>query len=69
MDDRKIEVLLATVRTGSFSKAAEETNCTQSAVTQIMNNMEAELNLKILDRSHKGVKLTSAGESLMPYII
>lgn len=69
MDDRKIAVLLATVRTGSFSKAAEEVNCSQSAVTQIMNNMEAELGCRILDRSHRGVKLTPAGESLLPYIV
>lgn len=69
MDDRKLEVFLATVRTGSFSKAAEETNCTQSAVTQIMNNFESELNCRILDRSNKGVRLTESGEALLPYII
>lgn len=69
MDDRKLEVLLATVRTGSFSKAAEITNRTQSAVTQIMNSLEDELGCRILERSHKGVTLTPAGEMLLPNII
>lgn len=69
MDDRKLEVFLTTIQTGSFSKAAEELNCTQSAVTQTMNNFEAELGVALLDRSHKGVHLTPAGEKLLPNII
>ncbi|MBR4993979.1 MAG: LysR family transcriptional regulator, partial [Lachnospiraceae bacterium] len=69
MDDRKLEVFLSTVQTGSFSKAAEELNCTQSAVTQTMNALEAELGVLLLDRSHKGVRLTPAGEKLLPSII
>ena len=36
MDDNKIRILLAAIRTGSFSRAAQEMNCTQSAVTQAM---------------------------------
>lgn len=69
MDDRKLEVLLTTLRTGSFSKAAQELNCTQSAVTQMMNSIENELCCKILERNHNGIKLTSAGEMLYPLIV
>ncbi|MGI6045245.1 MAG: LysR family transcriptional regulator [Eggerthellaceae bacterium] len=69
MDDRKLEVFLAVVQTGSFSKASQISNCTQSAVTQMMNSFEAELGCKVLDRSHAGVKLTDAGEDLLPTII
>lgn len=69
MDDRKLETLLATIRTGSFSKAARELNCTQSAVTQMMNSMENELGCQILERNHNGVKLTDTGENLLPFII
>lgn len=69
MDDRKLEVLLAAVRTGSFSKASEELNCTQSAVTQTINSLENELNLKLLERNHRGIKLTESGEQLYPYIV
>lgn len=69
MDDRKLEILLTTLRTGSFSKAAQELNCTQSAVTQMMNSLENELNCKILERNHNGTKLTSVGEMLYPLIV
>lgn len=69
MDDRKLEILLTTLRTGSFSKAAQELNCTQSAVTQMMNAMENELGCKILERNHNGIKLTPAGKMLYPLIV
>lgn len=69
MDDRKIRALLTTLRTGSFSKAAIELNCTQSAVTQMMNALENELGCKVLYRSHSGVRLTPAGEELYPLIV
>lgn len=69
MDDRKLETILAAVRTGSFSKAADQLNCTQSAVTQTVNKLENELGCKILTRNHNGVKLTEAGEELLPFII
>lgn len=69
MDDRKIEALLTTIKTGSFSKAAESLCCTQSAVTQMMNAFENEMGFRILKRSHNGVKLTEAGELIYPSII
>lgn len=69
MDDRKLEILLTTLRTGSFSKAAQELNCTQSSVTQMMNSLENELNCKILERNHNGIKLTQAGEIMYPLIV
>lgn len=69
MDDRKLKTLLATVRAGSFSKAAEELICTQSAVTQTMNSLEDELGVKLVERSRKGVTLSKEGEELFPFII
>ena len=69
MDDRKIHALLTTLRTGSFSKAAQELNCTQSAVTQMMNSLENEMGCKILARSHTGVRLTPVGEELYPFLV
>lgn len=69
MDDRKLETVLAAIRTGSLSKAAEQLNCTQSSVTQTVNTLENELGCKIFDRSYNGVKLTPSGEELLPFII
>ena len=69
MDDYKIHVLLTAIRTGSFRKAALELNCTQSAVTQAMNSLENELGCKVLHRNHNGIRLTSAGEELLPLLM
>ena len=69
MDDYKIHVLLAAIRTGSFHKAALELNCTQSAVTQAINSLENELGCKVLLRNHNGIRLTPAGEELLPLLM
>lgn len=69
MDNIKLEALLTTIRTGSFSKAAKELHCTQSAVSQMMNALENELGCRILSRTHEGVKLTDMGESLFSSIV
>lgn len=66
MDDRKLEVLIAAVDLGSFSKAARECHCTQSAVTQLVGSIEAELGCHLLIRSHAGVALTREGAAIMP---
>ena len=68
MDDRKLHAFLVTLLLGSFSKAAVELSCTQSAVTQMMNALENELGCKLLARDHSGVRLTAAGEALLPTI-
>lgn len=69
MDDRKLETILSAIRAGSFSKAAAQLNCTQSAVTQTVNSLENELNCMLLTRNHNGVRLTEAGKELLPFII
>ncbi len=69
MDDYKIRALLAAIHTGSFRKAALELNCTQSAVTQAMNSLENELGCKVLLRNHNGIRLTPAGEELLPFLM
>lgn len=69
MDDRKLRTFLTAIRTGSFSKTAEEMNFSQSAVSQMMNSLESELGCKILERTYSGIKLTAAGEELLPLIV
>lgn len=69
MDDRKLKTFLTAVETGSFSKTAEEMNFSQSAVSQMMNSLEAELGCKILERTHSGIKLTEVGMELYPFIV
>lgn len=54
--------------TGSFTKAAEALNCTQSAVSQMISSLETELSMKLLLRSRGTVRLTAEGEELYPFI-
>lgn len=68
MDDRKLETFLTALRSGSFNKAAQKLNCTQSSVTQTMNVMEDELGCQLLQRSFHGIQLTEKGKQLYPFI-
>lgn len=49
------------VQHGSISAAAKKMNLTQSAVSQQINSLERDVNVNLLDRTAKGVKLTKAG--------
>ena len=65
MDTEKCKVLLRSVDTGSFTKAAEELGYTPSGVTHMMNALEEDLGVTLLNRSRNGVSLTSAGHDLI----
>jgi len=67
MNLKQLEVFLAVVETGSFSKASEATFITQSTVSQHISSLEAEFDLKLLDRSRKAVLPTQAGKLLLTY--
>ena len=56
------------VELGSFSKAAGECCCTQSAISQMISSLEDELSLRLLKRSRNGVSLTDEGKRLYPFI-
>nr|WP_304100974.1 LysR family transcriptional regulator [Mitsuokella multacida] len=49
---------------GSFSKAAEALFISAPAVIKQINLLEARLNLRLFERTHRGLQLTKAGESL-----
>lgn len=66
MDTFKIKAMLAAVRLGSLSKAAEEFNYTPSAFSHILTSLESELGVSLFVRSSSGVRLTEAGERLLP---
>lgn len=68
MDDKKLRAMLAVVRTGSFSRAAEEIGYTQSGMTQMMNSLENEFGCPLFVRGFNGVTLTPEGAQLLPYI-
>ena len=64
----RYEIFLKVCETGSFSKAAEALNYTQSGISQMMAGFEEELGVQLFARAKKGVTLTDNGRMLMPYI-
>ena len=68
VDDGRLRAVLTAVDRGSFSKAAAELGYTQSAMTHLVNNIEAELGCTLLNRGSHGVRLSEEGEQLLPYI-
>ena len=55
-------------KSGSFSKAAEELYMTQPAVSQSIMQLENELNVRLFNRTRKGVTFTTEGNNLFDYV-
>ncbi len=68
MSISKYQVFLKTVSCGSFSKAAEAMNFTQSGISHAINSLESELGVKLLSRNRGGVVLTADGRAVLPKI-
>ena len=64
MYNPQLETFLKVANAGSFNKAAEESYITPTAVIKQINSLENTLGLKLFERTHRGLKLTKAGESL-----
>jgi len=58
----------AAARHGSFAAAAEELHVTASAVSLQVRQLEEELEMKLFDRTPKGLTLTTEGNRLLPGI-
>ena len=59
---RQIKYFQSVVRNNSFSEAAEECHISQSAISQQIKAMEAELGFPLLERKNRKFVLTAAGE-------
>ena len=64
----KYLALVKTVETGSFTRAAQALNYAQSSVSKMVADLEAEWDMTLLERSKRGVCLTSAGEQVLPFL-
>ncbi|WP_107839415.1 LysR family transcriptional regulator [Metasolibacillus meyeri] len=65
----RFEIIAKVVELGSFTKAAEKLNMTQSAVSHAVASLESELNVSLLIRDRKkGIALTEAGQKVLPHI-
>lgn len=59
---------IQTVEYGSFTKAAEILNYSQSGISRMISDLEREWNITLLERNRSGVKLTSDGIKVLPYV-
>lgn len=67
MNLKQLEAFYLVVKRKSFTRAAEELNVTQPAVTIQVKSLEKSLNLKLIQQVGKRVQLTEAGELLYQY--
>lgn len=64
IETSQMQTLVAVAKAGSFSKAAEELNVTQSAISQSIKNLENKIGVDLFNRSGKKIILTPEGEKL-----
>ncbi|HEX3874861.1 MAG TPA: LysR family transcriptional regulator, partial [Solirubrobacteraceae bacterium] len=65
MELRQLEYFVAVARHGQFTRAADALWVTQSALSQQIRRLEAELGVVLLRRTPRGAELTAAGEDLL----
>lgn len=64
----KYMALLKTVDTGSFTRAAEALNYSQSGISRMIADLEKEWQVYLLDRTAVPLSLTPEGQQLLPYV-
>lgn len=67
MNLRQLEAFYLVIKKKSFTRAAEELNVTQPAVSIQVKSLEKSLNLKLIQQVGKRMQLTEAGELLYQY--
>lgn len=65
---QKYMAFLTTVEYGSFTKAAEILHYSQSGISRMIQDLETEWHVTLLERGKSGVRLTSDGIRLLPFI-
>ena len=62
MYNQLLDTFLTVTDCGSFTKAAEQLYISPTAVMKQMNTLEKHLEVKLIDRTPSGIRLTSAGK-------
>ena len=68
MNIQKYLAFVKVVESGSFTKAAEALDYTQSGISRMINDLETEWRVSLLERSRTGISLTSDGTKLLPQL-
>ncbi len=66
IDTPTLTAFMAVAETGSFSAAAERLYITQPAISKRIALLEQQLDARLFDRVGRQIKLTEAGNALMP---
>jgi DNA-binding transcriptional LysR family regulator len=66
IDALGLEGFLAIAGEGSFQKAADSLHITQTALTRRLQNLEATLGVKLVERTTRSVALTRIGSDFLP---
>jgi DNA-binding transcriptional LysR family regulator len=67
LDLHKLNIFLTIARLRNFTRAAEHLHMTQPTVSQQLAALEAALGTPLVERDTRRLKLTAAGEALVPY--
>lgn len=67
MELAQIEAFLAAAECGSFSRAAEVLHVAQPSLSNRIQSLEREVGQVLFERMGRGVRLTDAGRSFLPY--
>ena len=62
---RKLRAFVASARVGSFTRAAEQLDCTQSTVSRMVASLEADWGVQLFHRRGTSLVLTSEGQALL----
>lgn len=65
---QKYKAFLKTVEYGSFTKAANALNYTQSGISRMVSDLEKEWELLLFERNRTQLKLTEEARKLVPHI-
>jgi LysR family transcriptional regulator, cyn operon transcriptional activator len=64
---RHLRYFLAVAEAAHFTRAAAKLHVTQPTLSQQIRELEGQLDLQLFDRAGRCVKLTEAGEALLPH--
>lgn len=67
-DMNLLRVFVSVCQTGSFTKAAEELDLTQSSVSNAIRRLKSSLGRELFVRSGRGIEMTNYGENLFKQI-
>lgn len=63
---RQMQAFLAVSRHASFTKAAEQLHISQAGLSAMVRDLETQLDCRLFERTTRAVRLTPAGERLLP---